>query len=146
MFYCEKTGRLVSASDASTIILICSFTVTGTTFYVNSKNFKERALQLKANYIALGTLLYDIEVARCVTTEIEQLSSEFQKHYRRYSDLLEMVENHTIGDYLNVKMSNDEKLNWYEKKQVFYGLVEDWICPWVVLLSPLVLVIWLIYG
>jgi len=145
IFYLEKTGRSTPTSDASTILLICSFAITGTTFYVNSKNYKERFLQLKSNYIALGKLLYDIEAARCTSKgQDDNIIYKFQEHYEKYTGLLDTVENHTTFDYLNVRLSRKDPLSFMDKLKYILCFIEHRIMSWIISLSPLAIILWLI--
>jgi hypothetical protein len=138
IFYLEKTNRMSTTADASTILLICSFAITGITFYGNSKNYKERSLQMKSNYIALGKLLYDIEVARCVEDDIVRI---YQEHYEKYTGLLEAVENHITFDYLESLGSNRKDM----KIKYICGFIEHRLLSWLILLIPLGVILWLIF-
>ncbi|SFL43829.1 SLATT domain-containing protein [Pelosinus propionicus] len=146
IFYLEKIGRMVSSADASTILLICSFSITGTSFYVNSKNYKERSLQLKSNYIALCKLLYDIEATQCQQHSNETLIIHYQEHYGRYMILLENVENHSTFDYLCTLRDRGESFTRYEWSKFIWWSIEIRLLSWVISITPLALTCWFIFA
>ncbi len=130
-----------TSSDASTILLICSFAITGITFYGNSKNYKERSLQMKSNYIALGKLLYDIEVARLE----DDIVHKYQEHYEKYTGLLEAVENHITFDHLEATLSNGDEMRTIHRIKYSCGFVEHRVLSWLILLIPLGLILWMLF-
>lgn len=144
IFYLEKTNRMNTAADASTILLICSFAITGITFYGNSMNYKERALLMKSNYISLGKLAYEIEATMCSCSQ-SQLVSAFQRHSDKYSEILSLVENHVTFDYLGSQLSLGKSINRAEKFEYRKGYIKYRIVPWIVLLSPFCVILWLVF-
>lgn len=92
----------------SMLLLISSIVLSFFSVFVNSKNYKERSLYMKYNYINLMKLENKLKLLK---DNIQSLSyEEFQKIQLEYEDILLYVENHLEEDYIKV-LKNIDKLS-----------------------------------
>ena len=77
-----------------------SIIVMGIVFYGNTMNYKDRYINMKANYLKLGNLYY-----KCLNERINK-NYDIEKIYEEYSNLLNTVENHSKYDYLSYRLND----------------------------------------
>lgn len=91
-----------SVLDVATLIF--SIATTDFFLYLDAKNYKDRYLSFKDNYISLNVLLAKIK--RCKIDGIK--AQDFTDISKEYNELLAKVENHKQKDL--IKLMVDEKL------------------------------------
>lgn len=100
---------------SSLIILIASIALSLFSMFVTSKNYRERYFNLKNNYIELGNLYAELNNYKNVSILDE---NKFLEIYRRYSDLLKYVENHSSYDYYRVIMGDEKEKSKLTKQNI----------------------------
>lgn len=86
------------------ILVIMSVNILVTSLFVANKNFKGRALSLKAHYIELQRLYYD-------AVDAEEKNLELKEIREKYIRLLEIVENHAPIDDIVFRVFNESNIN-----------------------------------
>lgn len=81
----------------SYLILVMSIALTMSSIFCSSRNYQERCINLKYNYIALDRLYCKVEALSDEYLSVEKLDN----YYNEYCSLLESVENHNNIDYIN---------------------------------------------
>jgi hypothetical protein len=90
--------------NADLILVIMSITILVTSLFITNKNFKGRALVLKAHYIELQRLYF-------VAVDAEEKSLDQKGIQKDYLRLLEAVENHSEMDDIIFRVFNESGLN-----------------------------------
>ena len=86
------------------MLVIMSLIILVTSLVVANKNFKGRALSLKAHYIELQRLYFKATDAEDKKEDLKQIREEYTK-------LLDIVENHAPIDDIIFRVSNESRLN-----------------------------------
>lgn len=94
--------------------LIIAIATTNFFLYLDTKNYKDRYLAFKDNYIELGRLIDKIRTMKIKGISIE----EYQEILKEYAELQKKVENHKTKDYH--KLLIEQKI---EKREI---KIYDW--------------------
>lgn len=112
--------NMISTEDKKidVIILIVSIAVTYFLMYMDTKNYKERYLAFKKNYLDLDKLRTKI-----VTVEDKKDINKYNEIAFEYNELLREVENHTEYDYIKLALRTKELKEKVDlKKKITYYL------------------------
>ena len=127
------------------VTLIIAIATTSFFFYLDTKNYKDRYLGFKENYIKLGKLLDKIKEKRIVGFKIE----DYHEISEEYAELQMSVENHKTKDYnkLLLEQNVENKKLKFKEKVLYYGA--EWLfffLKCIAFLFPIVcgIVYWLI--
>ncbi len=128
----------------SFLILVFSLALTMFSIFYSSRNFQERYTNIKSHYINLDKFYNKVKLT--TNEEFEDKNIRI-KIFEEYSNLLEMVENHSAYDYLTARMDSDER-NKIDKKTKFYFYfmkVFKYILIIILFLAPIILICLLIF-
>lgn len=119
----------------STISLALSIGLTISIIYANATSYRERAAELKQNYIELQLLLDRLSFIK--DDEKEETLAIGQK----YGEMLKATENHLPFDWLCAKFNDKENMSCSEK--IFYGwhMFCRYLCRTVLILLPIAAII-----
>jgi len=132
-----------SSEKISLTLTIASICLTVITIFVISRNFKERSINLKYNYIKLDEIIYEIKKFK---TNFDNNQNDIDNSINKYFKLLETSENHDQWDYLLARSeSSDEKLNCWEKTKLLYYHLNNIIMLGFLILFPFVISLLIIY-
>lgn len=93
-------------------IVISSITITVLSIFINSKNYVQRAYEMRINYTKLGELEYELTVI-----DDSLLSSNILVNLnKKYQELLRGVENHKEEDYSKI----ENKFSMIQKTKIFF--------------------------
>ena len=96
-------------TDTKSKLLLCaSITLAVFTVYGIAKNYQERHIRMKDNYIKISNIESQLKAVQCNFPEDEMKVSGIIKSYEA---LMSEVENHLPVDYLPVKKSTEEEDN-----------------------------------
>lgn len=129
VFFIEKTNQ-ISDSKVSLILLIASIALTIYSTFIVSKAYKERAIKMKYNYIALDSLYKQIKKLeanyKADTINLNQLIDEVDKVDGKYVILLQEAENHNDCDYIKAINSdkNETLTNYCIARYIYYRCEE----------------------
>ena len=128
----------------SFLILVFSLALTMFSIFYSSRNFQERYTNIKSHYINLDKFYNKIKLT--TNKEFEDKNIRI-KIYEEYSDLLEMVENHSKYDYLTARIYSDERdqIEFKTKLYFYFVKVLKYILAIILFLAPLLLICLLIF-
>jgi uncharacterized membrane protein len=137
---------IVFASDlrlVSFLILVFSLAQTMFSIFYSSRNFQERYTNIKSHYINLDKF-YN-KITQITNNEFEDKNIRLQI-FEEYSDLLEMVENHSDFDYLTSRMYSDERVLIQRKTKFYFYFIRVLKCilTTILFLAPILLICLLI--
>lgn len=89
--------------NADLILVIMSINILVTSLFVANKNFKGRALALKAHYIELQRLYFD-------AVDAEEKKLDLKEIRENYTGLLDIVENHAPIDDIVFRVFNESNI------------------------------------
>lgn len=125
--------------------LIIAIATTNFFFFLDTKNYKDRYLGFKENYIKLGRLLDKIKEKRIVGLKFE----DYQEISEEYAELQMSIENHKTKDYhkLLLEQTVENKKLKFKEKVLYYGA--EWLfffLKCIAFLFPIVcgIIYWLI--
>lgn len=98
----KKVAFLGDNSDL--ILVIMSLNILVTSLFVANKNFKGRALSLKAHYIELQRLYFE-------AVDAEETNKDLKEIREDYTRLLDIVENHAPIDDIVFRVLNESNLD-----------------------------------
>ncbi|OME52813.1 MULTISPECIES: SLATT domain-containing protein [Paenibacillus] len=130
---------LYDASNAkliSVITIIASVLLFGLSIFVNSRDFKLRALSFKSCYIKLDELYNECELLKDSLENLD--ANEITNIQNRHNKIMNSIENHNPMDYLKVlnninKISKSDWCYYYYKKTLSIALIT------IIILIPLIL-------
>lgn len=124
--------------------LIISIATTNFFLYLDTKNYKDKYLEFKENYIELDKLLDKLNEAKLNETKLEN----YQKIAREYNELLKRVENHKTKDYFKLIIEqNDENRRIKLKDKICYYAEEAFfiLLKGTILLLPIACGVFYLY-
>lgn len=142
VFFIEKTSQQ-SDSKVSLILLIASIALTIYSTFIVSKAYKERAIKMKYNYIALDSLSKQINKLEAdfkeATININQIINGAAEVDTKYLFLLQEAENHTSYDYLKAIMNDsEEEINKFCKMRYACYKIKDIAIRLICFVGPLI--------
>ena len=90
--------------NADLILVIMSVNILVTSLFVANKNFKGRALALKAHYIELHRLYFE-------AVDAEEKNHDLKEIREKYTGLLDIVENHAPIDDIVFRVFNESSID-----------------------------------
>ncbi|AJQ29353.1 SLATT domain-containing protein [Pelosinus fermentans] len=141
VFFIEKTSQN-NESKASLILLISSIALTMYSTFIVSKAYKERAIKMKYNYIALDALSKDMNKLKADFQENfiekDKLINEAAELDKKYLSLLQEAENHTGYDYLKAICDDkDVTMTKFCKVKYTYFKAKEIITMLICFIGPL---------
>lgn len=105
--------------------------------YFNAQKYGNRAQELKTNYIALQSLLFEIE-----EDEANNTAENFKIHYTKYCELLQTSENHiNLDNIRRVKRNNNlSRSQWIEYSLT---MIFRWSVKIILSIFPIIITLWL---
>lgn len=100
----KDSNILGGNTDLSLVIM--SIVILVTSLYVTNKNFKSRAVSLKSHYIELQKIYFE-------SLDAEKESDQMSLNYihSKYTNLLDLSENHSVIDDLVFRVDNNDGLS-----------------------------------
>ena len=123
----------------SYLLLIVSISLTVFSIFWASRNYQERYIELKNNYISLDRLYYRIE-----SMQIKDVTNDkLNELHDEYCRLIEMVENHSEYDYISAIMETaDEKKTYKQFSYYLYSKIINVVTLTIIFVLPIILVVY----
>lgn len=105
--------------------------------YFNAQKYGNRAQELKTNYIALQSLLFEIE-----QDEANNIANNFEIHYTKYCELLQTSENHVNLDNIR-RVKRTKKLSRSQWIEYIFTMIFRWFVKIFLAILPVLVTLWL---
>lgn len=129
--------------DYNEVILILSILILVVSVYVLSKNFKERSLRLQSSYNKMNRIYREV-------LKKENLGEDISSLEKEYDDLIELTENHSNCDYLQVLYDVKEQKEYDNEPFTISKSISLCICKmkrffvvFVLLIIPILFIIYI---
>lgn len=128
-----------STSALSLISVIASIGLLCISLFINSRNYKNRAIALKSCYVKLGGLYSKLQILSSDILEMDVRKQSFLNIENNYLELLNNVENHSEFDYLIIATGISEiNLSCIQKSKYFFYHLQSLAFKSFFLIMPLI--------
>ncbi|WP_238655906.1 SLATT domain-containing protein [Paenibacillus piscarius] len=115
----EKNSDIIAI-----MTVIASVGLFGTTLFLTSMAYREKAIQYKESYLSLNELESDLRHILRENNDDPEVITQFQKLEKKYNEILAKTDNHSEVDFNRVqlkhgaKLNKDNYLNYYRHKSI----------------------------
>jgi len=125
----------------SILTVIASVGLFGISIFINSISYGERAYKYKDSYIRISKLENELESLLESDLNEYRLKEKFNEIRKKYNHILELTENHSEIDYMNVKINSSSSITADLMNKVNIYKFKISIFKVVVFLIPIILII-----
>lgn len=134
---------LVFANDGiSLMTVIASVGLFGISIFVSAIGYREKAIQYKVSYISLNELEFNLKsLLRNPDMDYSLILEKFKEYETKYNEILNVSENHSIVDYLKIRMRKNTDITSKDKFKYYSIKILTYSIGVVLIIAPIIMCI-----